>query len=298
MTATILLAWLATPAVSASPVLELQVRLDRARFSPGEIDGREGPSTRGALRAFQIARGLPPTGSADAATRQALAAVHDAPALAEYVVTAQDAAGPFVVLSDDIMEQAQLPSLGYASLAEALGERFHASPALLRQLNPGASLAREGERLRVPNVRSVGGQPAFQAARVVVDARSLSVRAESADGAVLAVYPASVGSERDPLPRGDWAVTGVARLPPFFYDPDLFWDADASHAKAKIAPGPNNPVGVAWIDLSREHYGIHGTPEPSRVGKTQSHGCIRLTNWDVEELAGAVAEGVPVILLN
>jgi lipoprotein-anchoring transpeptidase ErfK/SrfK len=131
---------------------------------------------------------------------------------------------------------------------------------------------------------------------VVVDADDLSVTALDAAGKVIASYPASMGSVHDPLPVGRWKVTGVSRHPPFFYNPDLFWDADESHAKVKIAPGPNNPVGVVWIDLSKEHYGIHGTPEPQSVGKTQSHGCIRLTNWDAVELADLVRPGLPAIL--
>src|SRR6185436_15437420 len=108
-------------------------------------------------------------------------------------------------------------------------------------------------------------------------------------GKTFAHFPASTGSKHDPLPLGSWKIQGVARNPVFHYNPQLFWDANPKHGKAKIPPGPNNPVGVVWIDLSKPHYGIHGTPEPSKVGKTESHGCIRLTNWDVAELATAVA---------
>jgi lipoprotein-anchoring transpeptidase ErfK/SrfK len=113
---------------------------------------------------------------------------------------------------------------------------------------------------------------------------------------VLGQFPASTGSEHDPLPLGEWKVQGIAKNPVFHYNPGLFWDANPAHAKAKIPPGPNNPVGVIWIDLSKEHYGIHGTPEPSKIGKTQSHGCIRLTNWDVTTVSQAVAAGTPVLL--
>ena len=115
-----------------------------------------------------------------------------------------------------------------------------------------------------------------------------------AAGNVLARYPASVGSEHDPLPIGSWTVTAVARNPSFNYNPDLFWDADPKHAKAKIPPGPNGPVGVVWIDINKPHYGIHGTPEPSTVGHTQSHGCVRLTNWDAKEVGHRVSPGVQV----
>jgi lipoprotein-anchoring transpeptidase ErfK/SrfK len=193
-----------------------------------------------------------------------------------------------------MMEKAKLERLAYSSPLEAIGERFHASPDLLRRLNPEASFAKAGELLRVPNVH---GEPVrSRAARIVVDADRSSLAAYDGDGAVLASYPASTGSEHDPLPVGDWKVSGVVRNPPFFYNPDLFWDADESHAKARLPPGPNSPVGVVWIDLTREHFGIHGSPEPSQVGKTQSHGCVRLTNWDAEELAGLVEKGTPAEL--
>ena len=275
--------------------LDVQVRLDREHFSPGEIDGRAGSNTERALRAFQRAHGLEPTGQLDAPAWQALTAVA-VPTIVHYATTPEDVAGPFEPMPADMMEKAELGRLGYASPLEQLAERFHTSPALLRRLNPQATFAQPSETIAVPNVRSLGLPEAV--GRVVVDADDLSVTALAADGHVLARYPASVGSEHDPLPRGDWLVTGVAKEPPFHYNPDLFWDADPAHAKATLAPGPNNPVGVVWIALSREHYGIHGTPEPSRIGKGQSHGCIRLTNWDVSELAAAVAKGTQVLLFN
>src|SRR6185295_14079911 len=199
----------------------------------------------------------------------------------------------FVKVPQDMMAKSKLTTLGYSSAAEALGERFHCKPALLLSLNPGKRLDRAGQTIRVPNVRTdVPGK----AAKVVVDQSDASVTALDAQGNVLARYPATMGSEHDPLPLGEWKVTGVQQNPPFNYNPDLFWDAKATHSKAKIAPGPNNPVGVVWIDLSKEHYGIHGTPEPSKIGKTQSHGCIRMTNWDATELAKIVAPGTPAVL--
>jgi lipoprotein-anchoring transpeptidase ErfK/SrfK len=106
--------------------------------------------------------------------------------------------------------------------------------------------------------------------------------------------PVTSGSEHDPLPIGQWKVTSINWMPPFNYNPDLFWDADPSHTKAQINPGPNNPVGVTWVDIDKEHYGIHGTPEPSKIGHTESHGCVRLTNWDAARLAALVAPGTPV----
>jgi lipoprotein-anchoring transpeptidase ErfK/SrfK len=192
-----------------------------------------------------------------------------------------------------MMEKSKLEFLGYGSVLECLGERFHASPDLLRQLNPGASFA-AGESIRVPNVDRAADLPAVS--RVVVDASDASVMLMDAADKVVARFPATMGSSHDPLPVGEWKVNGVSKNPPFHYNPDLFWDANKGHEKATIAPGPNNPVGMVWIDLSKEHYGIHGTPEPSRIGKTQSHGCIRLTNWSALLVASAVKPGTPATL--
>ncbi|HEY3119446.1 MAG TPA: L,D-transpeptidase [Vicinamibacteria bacterium] len=278
-----------SPSAGASPAgkaagetLRLQVLLDRAHFSPGEIDGQGGANTRRAQAAYEKSSG-----------RTAGLIQDAAPTLVAYTIAADEVAGPFVKVPEDMLEKAKLKTLGYSSPLEALGEKFHASPKLLRRLNPNARFA-AGEEIQVPNVSR--GEAPGKAATVVVDQSDSSVTALDAAGKVLARYPATMGSEHDPLPLGKWKITGVQRNPTFFYNADLFWDADEKHAKAKIAPGPNNPVGVVWIDLSKEHYGIHGTPEPSTIGKTESHGCIRLTNWDVLQLADIVKAGIPAIL--
>jgi lipoprotein-anchoring transpeptidase ErfK/SrfK len=269
--------------------LQTQVMLDRAGFSPGEIDGRMGTSTRRALEAFTKNGGTPDVATAPLVT---------------YKITDEDAAGPFTPdLPEDMMEKSKLTSLSYKNLLEALGEKFHVSPALLKTLNPKATLV-AGEEIRVPNVADTAPlvtppavtPPAAPAGVTVTVRKSTSdVTVTDTAGKTVLYAPVTTGSERDPLPIGDWKVNGVQKNPTFAYNPDLFWDADAKQAKAKIPAGPNNPVGVVWVDLSRPHYGLHGTPEPSTVGKTTSHGCVRLTNWDAQKLAALVRPGTKVV---
>lgn len=147
-----------------------------------------------------------------------------------------------------------------------------------------------------PGTRGTGGSAPSNAPDMTIQVTKAdsALRAIGADGTVVFYAPVTTGSEHDPLPTGDYKVLGVSWLPPFHYNPDLFWDAKASDEKATIKPGPNNPVGVTWISLSLEHYGIHGTPEPGNIGHTESHGCVRLTNWDAARLVALVKPGTPV----
>ena len=278
---------------SDDAVLRAQILLDRAHFSPGEIDGRGGSNTRRAISGFQASRDLPVTGTLDDATWAALNQDLQ-PALVSYTLTDADAAGPFEPIPADMMEKAKLPALGYTSVQEAMGEKFHASPALLAKLNPGAALT-VGEQVIVPNVLAVASDLP-KADKVVVDKSDATVSLVDAAGRTFAQFPATMGSVHDPLPLGVWTIQGVGNNPTFRYNPALFWDANPKHSKATIPAGPNNPVGVVWVDLSKEHYGIHGTPEPAKIGKTASHGCIRLTNWDALTLAHSVGPGTPALL--
>jgi lipoprotein-anchoring transpeptidase ErfK/SrfK len=275
-----------------SAVLRAQILLDRTHFSVGEIDGRMGANALRAVTGFRAAHGLPPGTSIDGDVWKALNS-DSAPALVEYTVTDDDVKGPFVKIPSNMMLKAKLKYLGYSSALEGIAEKFHINPALLQQLNPGTNFGVAGQKSYVPNVPT---ELNARAARVVVSKSESTVRVLNDMGQVIAQYPCTSGSEHDPLPIGDWQVTGVFKNPKFNYNPDLFWDAKASDSKATIAPGPNNPVGKVWIDLSKEHYGIHGTPSPGQIGHTESHGCIRLTNWSAMELAGMVEKGTPVSL--
>lgn len=277
----------------AQSVLRAQVLLERSHFSPGQIDGEPGSSFAGALAGFQRSRDLADDGRLGPDTWAALE-LGAVPTLVEYTLTQADVAGPFAQLPESIPDRAALPALGYESVEEALAERFHASEDLLRALNPDAAMDQAGTVLKVPNVLDLPALPT--PVRILVSESDGVLRLLDADDAVLAQFPASMGSEHDPLPIGDWTVTTIAENPVFDYDPALLRDADPDSAPTQLPAGPNNPVGAVWIGISKPHYGIHGTPEPVRVGKTESNGCIRLTNWSVRRLAQVVKVGMPVAM--
>ena len=286
-------------ALPCGDLLGFQVLLDRQGVSPGQIDGKPGANFTHALAAFQEQKKLSGAGKPDCETWKALGADSAEPTITSYTLTQDDVNGPFVKIPPKLADQAKLDALGYQTMTEALGERFHTSPALLTRLNPGVAMT-AGKVIKVPAVTpfdpSAKSAKAAEAGDIAIQVSRAesALRATRADGTLVFFAPVSSGSIHDPLPPGDWKVTGVAAHPVFHYNPDLFWDAKPKDEKATIKAGPNNPVGVVWVALNLEHYGIHGTPEPANIGHTESHGCVRLTNWDAAHLASLVKPGTAV----
>lgn len=269
--------------------------MERARFSPGAIDGLAGSNMRQAVAAFQQSQGLPATGELNADVMGRLRAAGVGAVTSTYRITQQDLAGPYLgSVPTDLGAQGQAPFMGYANILEALAERFHVTEDLLRAMNPTADFGRAGQALVVPAVNTKP-LPA-DVIRMDVDKAEGSVRAFDADGKLIAYFPATIGSGDNPTPTGTVKVNGVARNPDYVYDPAKLSYGDLDH-RVVVKPGPNNPVGLVWIDLNKPSYGIHGTPDPHLVGKTASHGCVRLTNWDAWRLADKVKPGVVVRFL-
>ncbi|TPK45285.1 hypothetical protein FJ492_08980 [Mesorhizobium sp. B2-5-4] len=272
-------------------VAALQVLLDRGGASPGVIDGRFGSNVDKALAAYNQINDSS-LKSTDAVGIQSALSQSGGDAFANYTITAEDAAGPYVAsIPEDYSQKAQLDRMGYTSVTEALAERFHMDENYLKALNPDANFNRPGTIVKVANFGRLVSTPV---ARIVADKGKKEVFAYDASGKLVAAYPATIGSSDTPSPTGIHAVSRVALDPNYTYNPNINFKQGENNKILTIPPGPNGPVGSVWIALDKPTYGIHGTPEPSKIGKTESHGCVRLTNWDARELAKLVAPGVPV----
>ena len=294
--------------------MEAQVLLDVAGFPAGVIDGKKGMSFRKAVQGFQESRGLPKTGQVDDATLQALRTGRQA--TRELKLGPEVFDGPFTSpFPKKAEDQAKLSFLGYRNPLERLAEMFHTTPDTIIALNGPGKQMRQGEVLRLPNVlprsRSYGGNLKADYAKwfnalnvdanqaqgdhVVVDKSEGVLKVMDASNKLIAQFPVTMGSSHDPLPLGNWKATTYSYLPPFNYQPDLFWDVADTKAAQRLPPGPNGPVGVAWLDLTKENYGIHGTNAPETIGRAESHGCIRMTNWDVLRLSRIMKPGFKAV---
>ena len=313
-------AWV-PPGTPGSPidgtVFHAQVLLSENGFSSGVIDGKDGMSFKAAVRGFQKARGLDATGKLDGPTRQALVRSDNRPSTVRVKLSRADISGDYVYPFPKKPEaQAKLEGMKYRNMLEQVAERYHTTPRTIVALNGPTALIGIGQTLRLPNVLPASTDYArdFKDEHVALF-RGLNVDAQQPDGdhivvdksegllkvmdkddRLVAQFPVTMGSSKDPLPLGNWKATTYAFLPPFHYQPDLFWDVADTKEEQRLPPGPNGPVGVAWLDLTKEHYGIHGTPEPSTIGRTESHGCIRMTNWDVLRLSLMVKPGFKAVL--
>jgi lipoprotein-anchoring transpeptidase ErfK/SrfK len=228
---------------------------------------------------------------------QKLTSGFDGDVIVDYTISEADTKGPFAdKIPAKLEEMKELPALAYTSPREMLAERFHMSPELLEALNSGKKFDKAGETISVANV-SRDGLPE-KVRRIEVDKTKQTLTAFGAKGEIVAFFPVTAGSKEKPAPDGVLTVTTINKNPPYRYNPDFKFKGVKTRDAFTIKPGPNSPVGSMWIGLNREGYGIHGTPEPSKVSKSESHGCIRMTNWDARKLGAGVKKGVKVEFLG
>jgi lipoprotein-anchoring transpeptidase ErfK/SrfK len=286
--------------VSGPSVLRAQVYLDRIHYSVGAIDGRWGRNSAITVWFFQRARGMPATGDLDEPTFRRLAAeAAYAPVVVTHTLTPDDLKGPFRPVPDSPYEKAKLDYLGYETLREKLAERFHSSEEFLELLNPGVNFSElNAGTINVPNVREPMITDQNDIARIVISISGNALNGFDANGDLVFHGPTTVGSAYDPSPTETLHIVKIYPNPTFHYDPTLYHEVPDDQPDAHLPPGPNTPVGVVWMALSKEHYGIHGTPDPESIGYASSHGCVRLTNWDADELAHRVSEGVTVAFVD
>jgi lipoprotein-anchoring transpeptidase ErfK/SrfK len=287
--------------VKSPSVLRAQVYLDRAHFSVGAIDGRWGRNSAISVWLWQRGHGIEPTGDVDEATFRSLAAAaeHVQPVVG-YTLTADDVKGPFVSIPEDVYEKQNLSCLCYETLREKLAERFHASEDFLELLNPDVKFSQlqAGTTINVPNVRPPMTADQKDFAKVVISIAGNSFNAFDAAGNMVFHAPSTLGAGYDPSPDETLHVVKIIPDPHFHYDPTLYHEIPDSMPDAHLSPGPNSPVGVVWIALSKEHYGVHGTNDPEAIGYASSHGCVRLTNWDAAEVEHRISEGVQISFVD
>ena len=270
---------------------KVQVLLDRSGTSPGVIDGYKGGMSESAIRAFERRVGLVVDGMMDPHVWNLLQSYANLPITQDYTITQEDAEGLVDHIPTDYAEKAAMSSQGYTSIAEKLGERFHMDDKFIAFLNPGVTL-QPGTTIKVTNP---GSDITTKVSRIIVDKATRRVAAYDERGRMIVDYPATIGSTATPSPSGNHHVVTVALNPNYTYNPSKNFKQGDNDKVLVVPPGPNGPVGSVWIALSKPTYGIHGTPTPSRLFHGESHGCVRLTNWDAQELAKLVRQGTTTV---
>lgn len=281
---------------SVTKTIEVQLSLARRAISPGILDGLSGPQTVAAIRAFQVSEGLDATGRADSATRARL--VLNAPLFTTYTITSNDVA-QIASLPETWLGKSQLPAMAYESVLELVAEKSHAYEGYIKSLNPAVEWRdiQPGTVVKVPRINYP--EPTQKAAFLRIRLTDRTLQAFSAETNLLAHFPCSIAAKVEKRPEGQLAIINFAANPNYTFNPELFPNSPEAREldrKLTIQPGPNNPVGTAWIGLDKPGYGIHGTPKPAKIGRTESLGCFRLANWDAAHLLRLVTRETAVLV--